>query len=101
MTRAALFARYSSDNQSEASIEDQFRLCRERAGQEQWQIVGSYEVAAILGAVRSGGPASSGSCVTLQRPAGRGAGPDQPRPGRCRHALQAVEVRGRHYRHLG
>lgn len=29
MTRAAPYARYSSDNQREASIEDQFRLCRE------------------------------------------------------------------------
>lgn len=49
MTRAALYARYSSDNQSEASIEDQFRLCRERAAQERWEIVGSYEDAAISG----------------------------------------------------
>ena len=31
MTRVALYARYSSDNQSESSIEDQFRLCREQA----------------------------------------------------------------------
>ncbi|MFD2238195.1 recombinase family protein [Aureimonas populi] len=49
MTRAALYARYSSDNQSEASIEDQFRLCREHAQRERWQIVGSYEDAAISG----------------------------------------------------
>jgi site-specific DNA recombinase len=49
MTRAALYARYSSDAQSEASIEDQFRLCREQAGRECWQIVGSYEDAAISG----------------------------------------------------
>ena len=27
--RYALYARYSSDNQSESSCEDQFRLCRE------------------------------------------------------------------------
>jgi len=50
MTSVALYARYSSDNQSETSIEDQFRLCRERAAQERWQIVGSYEDAAISGA---------------------------------------------------
>lgn len=49
VSRAALYARYSSDNQSEASIEDQFRLCREHAGRERWQIVGSYEDAAISG----------------------------------------------------
>ena len=28
--RAALYARYSSDQQRAASIEDQFRVCRER-----------------------------------------------------------------------
>lgn len=50
MTCAALYARYSDDKQSEASIEDQFRLCREHAGRERWQIVGSYEDAAISGA---------------------------------------------------
>ena len=50
MTRAALYARYSSDNQSEASIEDQFRLCRNHARREGWQIVESYEDAAISGA---------------------------------------------------
>lgn len=37
MTRAALYARYSSDNQREASIEDQFRLCREHAARERWR----------------------------------------------------------------
>jgi DNA invertase Pin-like site-specific DNA recombinase len=50
MTRAALYARYSSDNQSEASIEDQFRLCRDHARRERWETVGSYEDAAISGA---------------------------------------------------
>ena len=28
MSRVALYARYSSDNQRDASIEDQLRLCR-------------------------------------------------------------------------
>ncbi len=50
MTRVALYARYSSDNQSESSIEDQFRLCRERAKRETWNIVGTYHDAAISGA---------------------------------------------------
>jgi len=50
MTRVALYARYSSDNQSVASIEDQFRICREQAGREGWKIVGSYHDAAISGA---------------------------------------------------
>jgi hypothetical protein len=50
MTRVALYARYSSDNQSAASIEDQFRVCREQAGREGWKIVATYHDAAISGA---------------------------------------------------
>src|SRR5476651_1216294 len=50
MTRVALYARYSSDNQSVASIEDQFRICREHATREQWNVVGTYHDAAISGA---------------------------------------------------
>lgn len=50
MTRVALYARYSSDNQREASIEDQLRICRERAEREGWQIVEVYTDAAISGA---------------------------------------------------
>ncbi|WP_323717664.1 recombinase family protein [Paracoccus aminovorans] len=48
--RAVIYARYSSDLQSASSIEDQIRLCRERASREGWQIVGSYEDAATSGA---------------------------------------------------
>ncbi|WP_161906136.1 recombinase family protein, partial [Paracoccus sp. MKU1] len=48
--RAVIYARYSSDLQSASSIDDQIRLCRERASREGWQIVGSYEDAATSGA---------------------------------------------------
>lgn len=50
MTRVALYARYSSDNQSASSIEDQFRICREQAKREGWSIVGCYKDAALSGA---------------------------------------------------
>ncbi len=50
MTRVALYARYSSDNQSVSSIEDQFRICREQAAREKWKVVGAYKDAAISGA---------------------------------------------------
>jgi site-specific DNA recombinase len=56
MLKVALYARYSTDNQSVASIEDQFRICREHAGREQ-QVVDTYHDAAISGAsviLRSG-----------------------------------------------
>ncbi len=50
MTKVALYTRYSSDNQSVASIEDQFRICREHAARETWHVVGTYHDAAISGA---------------------------------------------------
>lgn len=50
MTKVALYARYSSDNQSVASIDDQFRVCREYAAREKWHVVGAYKDPAISGA---------------------------------------------------
>jgi DNA invertase Pin-like site-specific DNA recombinase len=50
MTRVALYARYSSDSQREASIDDQLRQCRERASREGWAVVDSYSDRAISGA---------------------------------------------------
>jgi DNA invertase Pin-like site-specific DNA recombinase len=48
--KVAIYARYSSDNQREASIDDQFRVCRERAARDQWTVVTTYHDAAISGA---------------------------------------------------
>ncbi|WP_336814451.1 recombinase family protein [Bosea sp. MMO-172] len=48
--RVALYARYSSDNQRAASIEDQFRICRERVGREGWEVTSTYKDAGISGA---------------------------------------------------
>lgn len=48
--KVALYARYSSDNQRDASIEDQLRLCRARAEREAWTVVDSYTDRAISGA---------------------------------------------------
>ncbi|MEX0956367.1 MAG: recombinase family protein [Rhizobiaceae bacterium] len=39
MTRAAIYARYSSDLQSPTSIEDQVRICRELAEREGWEVM--------------------------------------------------------------
>ena len=50
MTRVALYARYSSDKQREASIEDQVRLCAERAAREGWKVIQHYTDHAISGA---------------------------------------------------
>jgi site-specific DNA recombinase len=48
--RAVIYARYSSDLQRGASIEDQVRLCRERAAAEGWTIVEHYADRAVSGA---------------------------------------------------
>jgi site-specific DNA recombinase len=50
MTRVALYARYSDELQRDASIEDQFRVCRAQASREGWRIVATYKDAAISGA---------------------------------------------------
>ena len=48
--RAAIYARFSSENQREASIDDQVRLCRERIAREGWTVIDVYRDAAISGA---------------------------------------------------
>jgi site-specific DNA recombinase len=48
--RVGIYARYSSDKQREASIEDQVRLCEERAARENWRVVKRYTDHAISGA---------------------------------------------------
>ena len=48
--RAAIYARYSTENQREASIEDQVRLCTARSAAEGWTVVGTYTDHALSGA---------------------------------------------------
>lgn len=50
MPRCAIYARYSSDRQSETSAEDQARVCRARAEREGWDVVEVYSDLAISGA---------------------------------------------------
>ena len=50
--RAVIYARYSSDLQSDASIEDQIRLCRARIKQEGWSYLHAYHDRAASGASR-------------------------------------------------
>src|SRR2546425_4660674 len=48
--RVAIYARYSSENQRDASIADQFRVCREFAQRQGWHIEGEYSDHAMSGA---------------------------------------------------
>jgi site-specific DNA recombinase len=48
--KAAIYARYSTDRQSESSIEDQYRVCSERCAKEGLQVVARFEDQGISGA---------------------------------------------------
>jgi len=48
--KVAIYARYSSDNRRDASIADQFRVCREFATRQGWTIVEEYSDHAVSGA---------------------------------------------------
>lgn len=50
--RAAIYARFSTQMQRDASIEDQVRLCRERAEREGWQVVETFSDRALSSEVR-------------------------------------------------
>ena len=50
MIRVAIYARFSSQMQSEASIEDQVRICRERAAREGWTVTEVFSDIAVSGA---------------------------------------------------
>ena len=48
--RAVIYARYSSDNQRDASIDDQVRQCRKRIDSDGWRLTEVYSDHAISGA---------------------------------------------------
>src|SRR5713226_6225488 len=52
MIRTAIYARYSTDLQRDASIEDQIRACRARIEREGWMTAGVYSDHAVSGSVR-------------------------------------------------
>jgi site-specific DNA recombinase len=49
MLRAAIYARYSSDNQNDKSVEDQITLCRELCAREGLTVVAVFDDRAISG----------------------------------------------------
>lgn len=50
--KTAIYARFSSQLQKDSSIEDQVRICAERAEREGWQVTEVFSDYAISGAVR-------------------------------------------------
>ena len=63
--KVAIYARYSSDNQRDASIADQFRLCRLHAEKQGWRVIEEYSDHAISGAsmIRPGIQARGGAAI--------------------------------------
>ena len=47
--RAVIYARYSSENQRAASIEDQLEICRRYVARMGWQVTATYDDAAMSG----------------------------------------------------
>jgi hypothetical protein len=48
--KVAIYARYSSDNQRDASIADQLRICREYAARQGWTVAREFTDHAVSGA---------------------------------------------------
>jgi len=67
--KAALYGRYSSEGQREASIEDQFRNCERRAEHEGWTITARYHDKGISGSRDEKG--RPGYCAMLSAAKGR------------------------------
>jgi hypothetical protein len=65
--RAVIYARYSTDLQREASIEDQVRVWRQRLERECWTPIATYSDAASSGV--SGSGRATRSCSRTPAPA--------------------------------
>lgn len=65
--RAYSYARFSTDNQSDASIHDQQRVCREFAAARGWQIAGEYSDEGISGSALGNRPGAQAALAALAR----------------------------------
>lgn len=54
--RCVIYARYSTDRQTESSIEDQLRVCREFAAARAWEIAGEFIDRGVSGAAQGNRP---------------------------------------------
>jgi hypothetical protein len=64
--KVSLYARYASDNQCDASITDQLRMCRPCAGKEGWTVIEEYTDHAISGMIlRPDYPCGWSAAITI------------------------------------
>lgn len=99
--RAVIYARYSSEHQREASIEDQLRLCKEFIARQGWRLHQVFRDAAMSGSpsLRPGYQARRAECEVVVVEALDSLSRARSR-GRCR-VLQALSVRRREHRDPG
>ncbi len=65
--RAILYARYSTERQTEASIDDQLRVCREYAAARGWTVAGEHADEGISGAALGNRRGVRDALAALQR----------------------------------
>ena len=65
--RAVIYARYSTDAQSEASIADQLRVCREYAARHGWHVASEHSDEGISGAALGNRPGVLAALSSVQR----------------------------------
>src|SRR5690242_20511365 len=63
--RCAVYARYSTDKQTESTIEDQLRVCREFAAGRAWSIGGEFVDRGISGAAMGNRPGLQSALAQL------------------------------------
>ena len=51
--RAVIYARYSTELQSAASVDDQVRVCEERIDRESWELIQVFQDRALSGSTAS------------------------------------------------
>ncbi len=66
MIRATIYARFSTERQTESSIEDQLRVCREFAAVRAWSIVGEHVDRGISGAAMGNRPGLQAALAQLE-----------------------------------
>ena len=64
--RCILYSRYSTDKQTESSIEDQLRVCREFAASRGWQIADEFIDRGISGAALGNRPGAQSALAALE-----------------------------------
>ncbi len=88
--RAVIYARYSSENQREASIEDQREICRRYIERQGWTLSDSYEDPRVSGPAASGRPCAIDDGCGGQQVRFRGLRGDRPAGPQARRRRRPV-----------